>query len=631
MKFSRLLFLNYKTVKLKTMHYLAIFLILFLNLSALSQTVDQIKADRNTYLWGEGSAYTLKQADQEALSMLINQISTHVESKFTLLQDEVKEKGKSSFKEVFQGVVNTYSSATLRNTERIVINHEPNARVLRYIRRDQLHKIFEERKRKILDFAASADEFHSKAQIADALKYYYWALLLLRSHPESSAIEYKEKLMLAYLPQKINEILGNLSFSVIDIKDEPEYRMVTLNINHAGRIVVNLEFSFWDGRDWSQSVMAKDGVGFIEFSGPLATQRTETQIKVEYICESEARIDRELEEVMKQLTPVVYKSAYIPIKLEKVQSIAQSQPVTPGSSIITSEMKGEKTAQKVSRTFESIKFSTISNPQNYSEKVNKAIHAVISKQPETARPLFTPEGYETYTKLLAYGNARLISNPGITALKHNNGVICRGPKMSFSFANNTRKFVEDVVFYFNNEDKIAAIAFGLTENSLQSIASNPSWSEAEKFTLITFMEHYKTAYALKRLDYISSIFSDDALIIVGSLVKASTSTDNPFANNTIVKYNRYSKEQYLKNLRHAFAGNEFINIQFEESTLLKSAVGNLFGIQIKQNYFSSNYADQGYLFLLLDVSNPETPIIHVRTWQPEKNPDGSIYGLEDFY
>ncbi|GAB1416653.1 hypothetical protein MASR2M117_20590 [Paludibacter sp.] len=56
----------------------------------------------------------------------------------------------------------------------------------------------------------------------------------------------------------------------------------------------------------------------------------------------------------------------------------------------------------------------------------------------------------------------------------------------------------------------------------------------------------------------------------------------------------------------------------------------LYGIQIKQDYFSTNYGDTGYLFLLIDFDNPDEPLIHVRTWQPQKNPDGSIYGIENF-
>jgi len=75
-----------------------------------------------------------------------------------------------------------------------------------------------------------------------------------------------------------------------------------------------------------------------------------------------------------------------------------------------------------------------------------------------------------------------------------------------------------------------------------------------------------------------------------------------------------------------------VNIKFEKSTIKKAGQGgDIFGIQIKQNYFSSNYGDAGYLFLMVDLNNPDEPLIHVRTWQPEIEPNDSIYGLSDFF
>ncbi len=591
----------------------------FMGLSVFvgAQTVEQIKAQRETYIWGEGTGATLSKADQDALLQIITQVSAQVESRFTLLKDEVISAGKANFTEEARLIMNTYSNATLTNTERIVLSNEPNARVFRYIRRSELSRIFEQRKRKIMDFTAMADEFTRQGQIADALKYYYWALTLLRSHPDGAYIQKPygtdSVLLVSYIPQRMNEIFNGLRYVVGKVTDEPNYRMVTLYVTCNGKPVVNLEYSYWDGRDWSQPVMAKDGVGYLEFFGPTASQRYDTQIKVEYICEAEARIDRELEDVMHRLEHIPYKNSYTTLKLENNTPTAELAATMPSTT-----------------TTSTLPINRVADIKPYSTKVNQVIAAVLAKQTEQVRSLFTPEGFDTYNRLLAYGNARPVQNADIVAVRLNGEVICRGPKMSFSFANSTRRFVEDVVFHFDSLGKISAIAFGLSNQALESIVNNSSWSEPEKFTIINFLEHYKTAYALKRLNYISSIFSDDALIIVGSMVKPSPKTDNPFANNPIVRYNRYSKEQYIKNLRHAFASNEFINIQFEESNLLKASNGSQFGIQIKQNYFSSNYADQGYLFLLVDVTQPDTPIIHVRTWQPEKNPDGSIYGLEDF-
>ena len=85
----------------------------------------------------------------------------------------------------------------------------------------------------------------------------------------------------------------------------------------------------------------------------------------------------------------------------------------------------------------------------------------------------------------------------------------------------------------------------------------------------------------------------------------------------MVKYTRQDKETYIKNLEKSFASNEFINIRFTDNTISKMGKGgDTFGIQIHQDYYSSSYGDTGYLFLMVDVNNPDNPIIKVRTWQP---------------
>ena len=87
----------------------------------------------------------------------------------------------------------------------------------------------------------------------------------------------------------------------------------------------------------------------------------------------------------------------------------------------------------------------------------------------------------------------------------------------------------------------------------------------------------------------------------------------------------------MKKLQYIFKSNEFINIRFADNQIRKSGVGGeVYGIQIKQDYFSSSYGDTGYLFLMVDLNNPEEPLIHVRTWQPEKDPDFGLIDLSYF-
>ncbi|MCK5775948.1 MAG: hypothetical protein KAH25_07230, partial [Bacteroidales bacterium] len=104
-----------------------------------------------------------------------------------------------------------------------------------------------------------------------------------------------------------------------------------------------------------------------------------------------------------------------------------------------------------------------------------------------------------------------------------------------------------------------------------------------------------------------------------------------YYRNEIVKYNRQSKKGYIKKLNYLFKSKEFVNIKFEKSSIRKAGKGgDIYGVQIKQNYVSSNYGDEGFLFLMIDMNNPEKPIIHVRTWQPSIEKEEHIYGLSDF-
>ena len=68
--------------------------------------------------------------------------------------------------------------------------------------------------------------------------------------------------------------------------------------------------------------------------------------------------------------------------------------------------------------------------------------------------------------------------------------------------------------------------------------------------------------------------------------------------------------------------NEYINIHFADNKIRRSGTyTNMYGIQINQTYYSSTYGDTGYLFLLIDFSKPGEPLIHVRAWQPDNNPN----------
>lgn len=142
------------------------------------------------------------------------------------------------------------------------------------------------------------------------------------------------------------------------------------------------------------------------------------------------------------------------------------------------------------------------------------------------------------------------------------------------------------------------------------------------------MEDYQTAFSLKRLGYIESIFSNDAIIITGKKSNAGRigkSSDGRFVDlSSEYTFKRQSKNEYINNLRTDFANKNYIKLTFKDNEIMHQSSNldiaqNIYWIEIKQFYSSSGYNDVGYLSLQIDMTSDD-PKIKVRTWQPNKIP-----------
>lgn len=584
----------------------------------VQERIAQIKNQGNVYLWGEAQGKTLNVADRDALADLIGQISTSVESDFSLVRDE----NPSGYSETFKGVIKTYSQATLSNTERLVAGKEPKVTVFRYIKRTEIRKIFVARRNKIIGFVESAQRAERKLQIADALRYYYWAQTLLRSHPDGATIKMTDEesgeqhLLASWIPEQINNIFNNIRVTKGDSKIDGSFRQVELFFTYKNEPVSNFDFTYWDGQDWSNIVSAKDGRGVAEL--PAIFDESKMDLKGEYIFTGEATIDSELKDVMETIEPVPYKSSNLQLS---------SVSAKPKQAQMEIRKAQEETAAKTESFFEYVQ-----NDVDYKRIMAEIERSVISRTYDSVRQYFDEDGWDMFTKLVNYGRARICGTPDYRFARTDEGVICRSMPLVFNFPNNKNSFVEDIVFEFGTDGKIHSLSFGLAQTALEGITGKSQWSEPSRLTLIRFLENYKTAYALKRLDYISSIFADDALIIVGHVLKKQPVQDAMAIepDKQIVRYTKQTKEQYIRNLDICFKSNEFINLRFADSEIRKAGNGEIYGIQIKQDYFSSNYGDTGYLFLMVDLNDRESPVIHVRAWQPEKDPEFGLIDLSSF-
>lgn len=580
----------------------------------------KIQADEN-YIWGEGHSNTDSKANQSALNDLIGKISVTVQSETNLDMQQINDGDKIDSKTAMEAVVRTYSAGSLNNTKSIWISHEPEAYVIRYIHKDELEKVFKEREDRILSYLYSAQNAERECRIDDALRNYYWALCLLKSLQHPNAMKFEDsnglkQTLTVWIPEQINSILVNIKTEIAKIEDN----VVDLLITYKGKPVTSLDFRFMDGMNYSFINSAKDGLSEIELHPGTPTDKL--QLKYEYEFAGQMRQDKELEMVAEVFNPTPFPKSTIVVNCGKKKEMKQVMD------------KYQDAVQSMS----SVEHATQAAESNdFANIINTILASIKSKNYSKVQEYFTEGGYDMFTRLINYGTASILGNPTLMFYQLGDRVIARSVPMKFSFKNNNRTFVEDVTFTFNSDKKIESIAFGLDKAARDDIFNREAagWTDSIRMVIATFLENYKTAFALKRADYIKSIFDDNAIIIVGHVIKKAqhNAENDKYLDNEMVKHTRLSKQEYIKNLERSFKSNQFINIRFTDNDVKKMGVGaDTYGIQIHQDYYSSTYSDTGYLFLMVDLNDIDQPCIKVRTWQPKRDPNiNSNFDKSDRY
>lgn len=619
-------------------------------ISAFAESWDYVKTS-GEYYYGVGVAATEAEADQAAMANLVSQIATHVSSDFTQVDDVTQRNGTVDHKSRVLNCVKTYSQATLTNAEKWGPEGKaPNITVRRVVKKSELRRIFDNRIAKAKGMVQIAEECLEYKKIDMALQYYYWAYSLIRSVQFPNEVKDDSgKIIVDWIPVKINQILSDLN--VCFNKKDGDF--TDLYFLYKDEPVSSLEFTYSDGRSVCQG-LAKDGRGTIEL---LPGYETDVyHIDIEYQCLGQARGDAEMESVLGVITPKTFPKASVKVD-------ARSGGVTPAAFARNDKYKelivplkvnnpridlakSEPTPEinKPSNIVDAIPEEENSSTAVQARSIEGIVGAIANRRYSDANGFFTVDGLQMFNRLTNYGKSRILDASNIRYYKGLDGrTIARGLKMSFAFNGRRKKtFVEDVSFTFDKNNRIENVAFGLGDSTEDGIFnSRAQWSPEVREIIVSFMENYKTAYSLERLDYLKQIFDDEAVIIVGNVVRrpstASTAKDGmniSTGGREIIKYNRYTKDDYIKNLERCFNRNDFINLRFTKPQIQwldKFSDQIVFAINLRQEYNSSTYADDGYLFLLVDMSNTNEPLIKVRTWQPNEVALDQLFNAGDFF
>lgn len=589
-------------------------LITLLCVPVFAQSAASIRKN-NSYIYTEATAATSTAADSVALDALVGKLAQTVDLPYS--------------SEIRKSLINTYLGDIKRECVMISSNGRGKASVMRYIQRNDVERIFEGRRSKVKEMLSIASTADRKCQMDVALRYYSWAETLMRSLPSPDVVA------IAEAKSRRETILKGLNVE-FDRQDIYDKGIVELTFTFNGKPVKNIDYKFFDGKTWSKVLSAKDGKGFVEVRP--GSKIDQYRINYEITPAHLQHLFREVSLVEKALAP----------EAEDTDGGTRSAKTHSGPAVTATA--SESSARKID--FSAIKkkvldvvareeFQTepdsarggltpIVFSSEYEDIVHKVCKGVTSGADESLYEYFTPEGYEIFNRLIRYGNARVLNFDELYFYGLGEEVYARSVPMVFSFRGNQRQFVENIVFTFNGERKICDLSFSLGKETVQGIVGQTGWTEEARIILVSFLENYKTAYALKRLDYISSIFDDDALIITGRVLR-NVKGSNEYSGNRYVTLTRQSKASYIKNLSMVFASQEYINIQFSDCEVMKLGKGEqLFGIKIRQEYFSTTYSDTGYLFILVDLRDYLKPVIHVRTWQEAPDKDFGVIGPYNF-
>ncbi len=199
-----------------------------------------------------------------------------------------------------------------------------------------------------------------------------------------------------------------------------------------------------------------------------------------------------------------------------------------------------------------------------------------------------------------------------------------------------------VICYNKNDGMIIDFHFGLEIHHYNSIMQPEKVvDQTRREIILNFVEDFRTAYIRKDSAYISKVFSDYALIIVGRIIQQTNiSSDQMYSNLSTqeVDYIVLNKSEYLERLSRLFETNDYLTLHFKDIEVNQhKKYPNFYGILLEQKWQWTNnqgikgYGDEGYLFLVIQFRDNDHPLIWVRTWQDVNAVDkNDVFGLHNF-
>lgn len=600
---------------------------------ALAQTLTKafIKQS-NDYYWGEAVSRNEQEASDAALENLTQNIAVMVSSDY---QSNIQE-SNSNIKETVKKILRTFSTATLQNVKTIRSLKGQEIDVFHYIKKSNVEKIFSQRKTLIENIYDKARDFENHAEFGYALKWYYFAIVLMNSLPDQ-VLNYNKVNLKTEIPYRITSILNNTKFYLReDTLVSAKERELVFDIKTFDKPVQYLDFSFWDGNN-QVDVQASDGQGTVTLLG-ASVKFTKLNVSIKYnYYENRQEINQ-----VAQLWNLVQKPSFnndrkLVLKVKKSKKLlvsdttksALKEHMADVSQTSSGQYKIKMHNPDSCKVTQEIGDETLSLIKLIQKDDTNRIKKQLNKDPFLEKRVLA---------LMKYNHLSILDNQFSADInKTYMGWELRKIKVHAYYPSLNKQTTEYLVLDFNPRGKLYNVTFGIMNDLYKQFVkegdSLKDW--AHRQVIIKFVEKYRTAFMTRNIAMLDSLFSDQAVIIVGRVLKKTHQDgDYKFIRTSNKQPNfkqiRLTKDQYLKRQKKIFKTQKDIYLGYSTFSISrKNKQKGVYGISMRQNYYSSTYSDEGYLFLLVDF-NEKLPQIYVRSWQPQVWDDSSLIKLSNF-
>jgi len=614
-----------------------------LTIATLQAQTGSKEAIKNStqYYWGESSSENEKEAEDAALGRLTRQIATTVSSSYERSLQETS----TDLQETVQDILKTFSSATLKNVRAIRNASGGIVEVFLYIPKSEVSEIFNERKKLIDNIYGNALDFEKEQNFTGALKSYYFALLLMHSIPEQN-IFFNDINLTTEIPYRINAIISNTKFSLIkDTKINEVERELIYSVKVFDKQANQLDFSFWDGLN-QVNVQAIDGEAiFALVGGSTRFDKLDVSIKYSYY-ESRNEIA-----AVNDLWNIVNKPSFKNTKQISLKIINDYEPETStNSSSIKTNVKHSQSTIEQNKiqpvTFNGTRQLLLTNRdscrvlEQISGETEKLISLFEKNKTSSIAATFKGDAFlcDKITNIIKFNKLKIASGPIAADVNRTyNGWELRKITVLNKYPTLGKQAPEYMVLDYDDNGNLYDVNFGIMQDLYGQFVEQGLFGDdwGNRQVIIKFAEKYRTAFLSRNIEMLDSLFADEAVIIVGRVLKKTKMKDvykysQLNEDQPDVRYMQYTKGEYLKNQSRLFKNQKDIYMGYNSFKISrKNKQDNVYGLSMRQFYNSTSYADEGYLFLLIDF-NQAQPQIYVRSWQPQEWSEGALIKLSNF-